>query len=230
VTGRSRSTPRRDIDAAALAQAIAMLIGVTAAVVIAEPRVFAVVAVASFGLRIGCERSIWAVHGRFGPANWLTSGRVVLTAWIGFLAPSHLVPWAGIVMLGVLLLDGFDGPLARRTNTATTFGAAFDQEADAFMVAMAAVASYCSGLVGAWILSVGVLRYLYVLVAELFGPAAQAPRSLWGRAAFTAIVIALAVILLWPNPWTVWLLALATMLLVASFARSFWWSLAAGPR
>ena len=63
-----------------------------------------------------------------------------------------------------LALDGVDGFLARKFKTTSNFGATLDGESDAFFVLLFSLIIYTLDYVGAWILWVGMLRYIYVLV------------------------------------------------------------------
>src|SRR5207248_932960 len=60
----------------------------------------------------------------------------------------------------VLLLDGLDGQVARRTGTASEFGARFDMEVDAFLILLLCVV--VSRALGPWVLAIGLMRYVFV--------------------------------------------------------------------
>lgn len=97
---------------------------------------------------------------RFGEANAVTLVRAGLAAlmagWLGRGALSMEISWL-IVVLAVLalLLDGVDGWLARRHALASTFGARFDMEIDAFSILIMAILVYQSGKAGAWVILSG---------------------------------------------------------------------------
>ena len=104
-----------------------------------------------------------------GPANRLTLARATLVLPLAALA---LLPevFTGVGywwMVGLsalaLALDGFDGPLARRTDTESAFGARFDMELDAFLLLALSALLWRSGKVGSWVLLIGGLRYFFVL-------------------------------------------------------------------
>jgi phosphatidylglycerophosphate synthase len=59
-----------------------------------------------------------------------------------------------------LALDAVDGQVARRTRTASEFGARFDMEVDAFLILVLSV--HVAGLVGPWVLAAGLMRYAFV--------------------------------------------------------------------
>ena len=73
-----------------------------------------------------------------GPANLVTAVRAVLVAAIAAagLAPPAPRVAAAVVVVGTVaaLLDLLDGWLARRTGTASAFGARFDMEVDAALI------------------------------------------------------------------------------------------------
>ena len=101
-----------------------------------------------------------------GPANQVTAGRLVLTLAVAATAvrpASDTTAWAAVGLgLLVTLLDGVDGWLARRSGTATAFGARFDMEVDALLILALSVLAWRHGKVGAWIIASGLLRYLFV--------------------------------------------------------------------
>ncbi|MEZ5583441.1 MAG: CDP-alcohol phosphatidyltransferase family protein [Candidatus Competibacteraceae bacterium] len=67
-----------------------------------------------------------------------------------------------LIAISVVLLDGVDGWLARRSNTVSDFGARFDMETDALLIAVLALLVWRLDKVGVWILLAGALRYLFV--------------------------------------------------------------------
>ncbi len=113
----------------------------------------------------------WHPHHSFGPANAVTLYRSAGTALLASLVPvagllaDHWL-WS-ITVLAILLLslDGIDGYLARRTRLASKFGARFDMETDALLILTISVFLWQSGEVGVWILSLGLMRYAFVLAS-----------------------------------------------------------------
>ncbi|MEM7416517.1 MAG: CDP-alcohol phosphatidyltransferase family protein [Gemmatimonadota bacterium] len=104
-----------------------------------------------------------------GAANRVTLGRAALaTPVIAMpLIPSTLDAgaywWIIVVSTLVLVLDGLDGKVARRTGTETSFGARFDMEVDAALLLGLSALVWQSGKVGPWVLLIGALRYLFVI-------------------------------------------------------------------
>jgi phosphatidylglycerophosphate synthase len=102
-----------------------------------------------------------------GAANRVTLLRALLVALLaGTLASPaawavHATPFA-MTALAALLLDGVDGWVARRFDAASDFGARFDMELDAFLIAVLCIAPVLLGKVGPWVLAIGAMRYAFV--------------------------------------------------------------------
>jgi phosphatidylglycerophosphate synthase len=104
---------------------------------------------------------------RFGAANSVTllrAGLIALLAGlIGYTKGDLAKSWIpSFIALMALLLDGLDGWLARRDNSASPFGARFDMEMDALFTLVLAVLVFQLGKVHAWVLLLGAMRYLFV--------------------------------------------------------------------
>jgi phosphatidylglycerophosphate synthase len=104
---------------------------------------------------------------RFGAANSVTllrAGLIALLAGlIGYRQGDLIESWTPIfIALIALLLDGVDGWLARRENSASPFGARFDMEMDALFTLVLAVLVFQAGKVHGWVLLLGAMRYLFV--------------------------------------------------------------------
>ncbi|MGP1395691.1 MAG: CDP-alcohol phosphatidyltransferase family protein [Inquilinaceae bacterium] len=115
----------------------------------------------------------------FGQANRVTLLRGVLTAGlaalIGTAPPIGTVGWmiAGVALAAVIL-DGIDGWLARIGNCASAFGARFDMETDALFLMVLSVLVHEFGQVGAWVLAIGAMRYVFVAAGRVV-PALRRP-------------------------------------------------------
>lgn len=180
-----------------------------------------------------------ALIGRFAPdprrglgwANRVTLVRGVLVALLagalvdpGLLA-RHATPFAGLAFLA-LALDGVDGWVARRTGTATAFGARFDMEVDAFLILVLCLALVALDKAGPWVLAIGAMRYAFV-VAGAFHRwlGAPLPESLRRKAVCVWQVAALMLGLLpavGPAA-TSWLAATALAGLIGSFSVDVAW-------
>jgi phosphatidylglycerophosphate synthase len=107
-----------------------------------------------------------------GAANRVTLLRAALALPVMALAiaappsagalPVAAVWWVIVVSTLAMLLDGLDGRIARSTGTTTDFGARFDMELDAALIMALSVLVWTSGRAGAWVLLVGLMRYLFV--------------------------------------------------------------------
>ncbi len=109
-------------------------------------------------------------HERLGPANQVTLLRGVLTALLAGLvgegAPA--IAWTALALgLAASALDGVDGWLARRGGWASPFGARFDMETDALLIAVLALLVWSLGKAGVWVLAAGLMRYAFVAAAYL---------------------------------------------------------------
>jgi phosphatidylglycerophosphate synthase len=97
--------------------------------------------------------------------NLVTAVRALIVVMVAQLAlrPLAASPVIVIALAAVaLILDGVDGWLARRTNTATEFGARFDMEVDAALILVLALFVWQLEKAGPWILLSGLMRYLFV--------------------------------------------------------------------
>ena len=99
--------------------------------------------------------------------NFVTAIRaalvLILAALLAVSAGERRVAWAAVtVATAVSILDGVDGWIARRTGQATAFGARFDMETDALFILVLSLLTWQWGKAGAWVLLIGVMRYLFV--------------------------------------------------------------------
>ena len=164
-----------------------------------------------------------------GPADRVTLLRTVLTGGVAALVAEAFVrPPAVGVLVGLaavgLVLDGVDGRVARRTGTASAFGARFDVEADALLVLVLAV--HVARDVGLWVLVIPALRHLFVLAGrELPWLRAPLPPRSWRKvvAVASAVALLLAASALAPRAVTVVALTVALLLLLESFGRDVVW-------
>lgn len=168
-------------------------------------------------------------HGpnlRFGPANRVTLLRAAIMAVLaGFAFDGDDLETPGraalsLAALGSLLLDGVDGRLARRSGTASRFGARFDLEVDAFTVLVLAALVHRTGQAGAWVVLLGALRYLFVLAGAAWPVLARELPPSWRRKAICVITVASLVAALSPlltPPIAASLCAAAGLLLIYSF-------------
>jgi phosphatidylglycerophosphate synthase len=164
-----------------------------------------------------------------GPADRVTLVRAIL-AWgaaalvVHGLAAGPRVGALVTVSSVVLVLDAVDGYVARHTGTASTFGARFDMEVDAFLIAVLSV--HVAPEAGGWVLAIGAMRYAYAAAGRLL-PWLRRPLpprfSAKTVAAVQGIVLTVAASGLLPDWLTRVSLAVALLLLVDSFGRDVWW-------
>ena len=126
--------------------------------------------------------------------------------------------------LGVLALDRVDGSLARHRDGESRFGARYDMEVDAVFVLALSCALWSRGVAGPWVLLAGLWRYLFVVI-PLIVPSrgGEAPRSLLYRSAYSVMVGCFLVALVAPPDVAPAIALVGTVVLSASFLRSFWY-------
>ncbi|HEV2675322.1 MAG TPA: CDP-alcohol phosphatidyltransferase family protein [Aliidongia sp.] len=164
---------------------------------------------------------------RWGWANGITLLRGLLVAlMVPFLFASGSAGWLPILLgAAALALDGMDGPLARRSGLASPFGARFDMETDALTVLMLSALVAADGRVGAWVLSSGALRYLYVAAGEVWPALRRAPPPSFARKLVCVLQIAGLLVALMPilvPPWPAIVAGISLMMLFWSFGRDAW--------
>lgn len=188
----------------------------------------ALTALASFGLwLLQLRASAFAARG-FGAANWVTTSRLVGLLLLAALLDAHEQLLAAVLAWSIFCLDWLDGYLARRTGTASKFGAVYDAEVDASFSMLLTWGVFTLERAGAWVLVGGLLRYAYVLALHLTGVSErEAPRTRLGRYVF-GLSVGGYTLSLWPFSGTgaIVLSGAATALLCYSFSRSFLWTFA----
>lgn len=160
----------------------------------------------------------------FGWANRITLLRgLLMMLTIPCLLAPETRPWLPLMLGGAALaLDGVDGPVARRTGTATAFGARFDMETDALTVLMLSALVAAEGRVGPWVLMSGALRYLYVAGGWAWPWLARPVPPSFARKLVCVLQIAGLLAALLPilaPPWPSAIAAVSLALLIWSFGR-----------
>lgn len=157
-----------------------------------------------------------------GLADRLTLARAVLgLGAVGLVAVGDLpVPLLASLLAVALSLDWLDGRVARRTGTASAFGARLDMEVDALLIL--ALSLLVASRAGWWVLALGLARYAFAGLVWLM-PALQfdpPPRS-WCKvvAAVVAVVLAGSAVELFPAAWERAALLVVAALLLESFAH-----------
>jgi phosphatidylglycerophosphate synthase len=164
-----------------------------------------------------------------GPANQVTWARGTLVCAVAGLVADGFVRTervGAIVVLSAvaLMLDNVDGRVARRAGVASSLGARFDMEVDAFLILVLSVD--VSASLGAWVLAIGAMRYT-LAAAEVVTPWLRAPVPVryWRKvvAAVQGVVLAVAASHLLPRTAAAVTVAVALALLAESFGRDVWW-------
>ncbi|NUS35578.1 MAG: CDP-alcohol phosphatidyltransferase family protein [Pseudarthrobacter sp.] len=160
------------------------------------------------------------------PADRVTLLRALLAALCAVLAVPQLLtgrpPDLLLVVLGgaAFLLDALDGPIARRTGTASAAGARFDAATDAALVLVLSAAA--AGVVGPWTLAIGAMYYVFVVLG-FFRPHLREPlpRSAVRKAigAFQPFALLVALLPDLPAAAATAFTAAALASLTSSFAR-----------
>jgi phosphatidylglycerophosphate synthase len=165
-----------------------------------------------------------------GPADLVTLARLSLACALAALVVESLAgavaPRSAVVTISAvaLLLDAVDGQVARRTRSASEFGARFDGEADAFLLLV--LSGYVALELTPWAILIGAARYLFA-AAGLPWPwlRARLPRRDWRKVvtATQGIVLLVAASGLLPDRPLQVALVVALVLLAESFGRDVWW-------
>lgn len=174
-----------------------------------------------FGLQVMARREWSNEYWLGGPANVLTSLRLLGVLLIGLSeAPPLLYALAGLAVIG---LDGVDGPLARHYRTESRFGALFDAEVDALFVLILSWKLWAVGFHDAWILGMGLVRYVYAL-PDLLLPRPERPKESGAYARIIAgiVMVGLPLAFIFPEFITRPGAPGLALLLAYSFGRSAW--------
>ena len=121
-------------------------------------------------------------HKVFGAANAVTAIRTAIVSLVAAtvlfaadLLAAQSAVWIMIcLVLVALVLDGFDGYLARFLGQDSALGARFDMEVDALLILVLSAAGLVLDKVGWWVLAIGLMRYGFV-AAQCFIPALGQP-------------------------------------------------------
>lgn len=209
-----------------------LVLALTAWLALAAPPGFiaaAVLAYAALGVVVGLR---WKRPARpLGAANRVTLLRGGLIALIAgtLVVPQALAEHVDVVAalaLAALVLDGVDGWVARRTGSASAFGARFDMELDAFLILVLCLCLMTIGKVGAWVVAIGALRYVFVLAMRVLPWLARPlPDSLRRKLVCVwQVASLLASLSSWVQPELAhMLLGVALLLLIVSFGIDIVW-------
>ncbi|SEO91108.1 CDP-alcohol phosphatidyltransferase family protein [Aquisalimonas asiatica] len=223
----------------ALALGLGVLVTVYAAGAITPQALLAAGGIAVGGAALLLERAVRrGMATGLGPANRVTLVRAVLCLpALGLVFHPQGVDevarwWVVGLAAVVLVLDGVDGWVARRTGSSSAFGARFDMELDAVLLLALSVLVWYSGQVGAWVLLIGLMRYGFVaagwLVPALNRPLPEAFRRK-AACVVQGVVLVGCLVPLVPGTVATTAAAMALALLLWSFAADVCWLLSRRP-
>lgn len=184
-------------------------------------------AVFSFFYYLHHQREYLAQLSPFGGyANAVTLFRLLLMCLGGFFS----MEWPNYILFvcftSAVLLDVLDGYLARKYKQSSDFGLYFDMETDAFFVALTSLILYKKGMIDAWILFPGYLRYLYMIVWKIIPREQQKePKRRYASVIAGIFFVALLLPFLLPEQLYQWPLRISGALIIASFSFSFWYQM-----
>ncbi|MFK7801752.1 MAG: CDP-alcohol phosphatidyltransferase family protein [Anaerolineae bacterium] len=156
------------------------------------------------------------------PPNLITLIRVFTVSAIAMFHPLLHPIAVGLIGVNILITDYFDGYLSRKLNKASLFGAQFDQESDAFYIGVYSLLLYVTGYAGVWIVTLGILRYLYVIALFLLNQQHKKEARIRG-ARIVAVMVMIALLVPYILPPLLYLpyLILCTACLLYSFGYAF---------
>lgn len=173
----------------------------------------------------------WPAGKDFGWANRTTLVRSALIVLLVSLAPfiAVLGNWLwlyGSLCLLALILDGFDGAIARATHSTTSFGARFDMELDALFILGLCVAVMALEKAGAWVLALGLMRYAFVAAGHWMDFMRRPlPESFRRKTVcvWQVVTLMVAILPITSTAFATWTLATALALLFYSFSTDLRW-------
>lgn len=200
-----------------------LMAGLLASAFLQELYPLVLIALSSFSYYGFTQRTFLQTLQPFaGYANWVTFLRLLLvcaaTAFYQELSNLYLF----LIFTSSVLLDVFDGYLARKYKHVSDFGLYFDMEADAFFVAVVATILYKKGMVGSWVLVPAYLRYVYMLVLKILPIEIQKePKRSYASIIAGCFFVSLLLPFILPHSLYRWPLYICGFAIVISFAISF---------
>lgn len=171
---------------------------------------------------INQKKSWWHFSPKPGWANLMTLFRFfILILSFAYLINQENMLMAYVLIL-FLILDAFDGYLARKFDQVSDFGKYLDMETDALYVSLITLHLYQDGYLDFWIVLIGLLRYVNVLAEYLFvKKEALDPRLKVAVYIAVALFIALLTPLFFPRFVYFPIVLIASLLVSASFIYTF---------
>jgi phosphatidylglycerophosphate synthase len=160
---------------------------------------------------------------RTRPADLVTLVRALLAVFVAGLVVAAALGRDHVRLLVTiaaiaLVLDAVDGQVARRTRTASQFGARFDMEVDALLILV--LSAYVARSLGAWVLLIGLARYLLLAAGSIWPWLRQpTPPRYWAKvvAATQGITLTVVAADVLPHLVAVLVVVVALGLLAESF-------------
>ena len=168
-----------------------------------------------------------------GPANRVTLGRAALAIPVVALcvppSPLGVLGSWWVILLGttVMILDGVDGVVARRTGRESEFGARFDMEFDATLIMALAVLVWATGRAGVWCLLIGLMRYVFLAAGWIWPELrAELPESYRRKlvCVVQGVVLLIALGPIIPDLMALVVVATGLALLIYSFGIDVFWA------
>lgn len=156
----------------------------------------------------------------YGPANAVTLLR--MTALIAVTLIHPVIPdiLLGILFTLICLGDLLDGYLARAFKMNSTIGEYMDKETDALFVLCTTFVLFQKGFTGVWIVSLGLIRYVYFIVVFYFlKPGRKEFKDKYARAIAAFVFASILLCYFIPYFWSFPVLVLSAVFLFFSFAR-----------
>jgi phosphatidylglycerophosphate synthase len=207
---------------------VVCIVGVAAAASVADTDIRVLVASAVLGVlpaALTCVAVLRREPPSITPADRVTLLRSVLASGCAAVAAMAVLGpaperswWLFALVVVTMSLDAVDGWVARRTGTATEAGALLDMQLDAGVFVVLSIAAI--PIVGAWVVLIGAMRYLYVAASWLWPVlATPLPRSQFRRgvAGIQSGALAAALAPALPEEAATAVLAISLALLLASF-------------
>jgi len=201
-----------------------MLLAYIPLVIYKQPSWLVLTAACSFLVYVlrerNCLSNLWLGFGR---ANLITLLRFILLSaavvFYEFTSAFVLV----VLLVTSLVMDGFDGYVARLHHEESVFGHYLDVEVDAYGIAVLSILLWKYETLWGFVLIAGLLRYLYILLIKLTVTKEKVePKRRYASVIAVSVYIAMIVRLTFDQLIFTWLLYLFLTLLVVSFARSAW--------
>lgn len=127
-----------------------------------------------------------------GYPNWITLFRFLSICVLGLFLPLLSSYQAFFAFAFIILIDGLDGWVARKTQQITEIGSRLDGETDAFMVLLLTLYHIKAGKIPDWIILPGMMRHIFGILSYFF----ETPREYTSRRFRATIAVIFFVTLL----------------------------------